>query len=105
MGLEDSHIRVPTELGDAGPTVRSKAAALSASLAELQSQIAPLADTWTGDTKIAFDILEDKWHKAAGYFFGDEAGVGILGDIANHLDAAYVNYVNGQTYTTRTWQM
>jgi len=104
MGIEDTHIRVPTELGDAGPWVRRTAASMAATLAELQRRFAPLAETWTGDAKIAFDAAEMEWHKASAYFFGDDgSGIGVLTDIAQHLDVAWINYVNGQVHTTKLW--
>lgn len=107
MGVEDTGLQVPTDLGDAGPFVRRVAASLMGSLGKLQSQLAPLPETWNDGGSGAFSnyqAYELEWRTAATDLFGDgQTQPGVLGDIAHRLDVAWYNYVTAQQTNTKMW--
>jgi hypothetical protein len=104
MGVEDSNLKVPTELGDAGPYVRRVAGTIVGQLDTLARELAPLQDTWTGDASAKFYLLEQHWDMSAKGLFGDGVTYpGIFGDIANRLDVAWYNYVTTQNVNTKQW--
>jgi hypothetical protein len=104
MGVEDSNLKVPSELGEAGPFVRRVAGSITVQLNDLERQLAPLQETWTGEAYVYFDGLEKEWHNSARGLFGDgQQQPGILGDIAHRLDVAWYNYVTTQNANTKQW--
>jgi hypothetical protein len=107
MGVEDTPLQVPAELGDAGPFVRRTAGTLGGYLSGLQNQLAPLPETWkdTGNgASTQYQNYELEWRNAAADLFGDgQANPGILGDIAHRLDVAWYNYVTAQNTNTKMW--
>ncbi|MEU4642895.1 hypothetical protein [Micromonospora sp. NPDC023814] len=104
MGVENTSLKVPTELGEAGPFVRQVAGNIIVQLNDLARQLAPLQDTWTGDAYVYFNALEQSWNLSARGLFGDgQQEPGILGDIAHRLDVAWYNYVTTQNANTKQW--
>jgi hypothetical protein len=104
MAVEDSHLVVPTSLEEAGPHVRQVASNIVLELEALNRELAPLAETWTGDTFTYFNGLEQEWNLGALGMFGDgRTYPGVLGDIATKLDVAWANYVLTQQTNNRQW--
>jgi hypothetical protein len=109
MGVEDSLLKVPVELGDAGHQVRIASQAIVDQLAALAGKLAPLQETWNDPgfgASTYFQGLEQYWNNAAHGLFGDgEKEPGILGDIAHRLDVMWYNYVTTQQTNTKQWMM
>lgn len=104
MGIEDALLRVPTELGDAGPHVRLVAGNIMEQLRSLKTKLGPLEETWTGAAFELFHPLELQWQAAARGLFGDDhTEPGVLGDVAHRLDEIYANYMLTQHVNTRQW--
>jgi hypothetical protein len=108
VGVEDSDLHVPTELGDAGPYVRKIAGTVMQQLSTLKNQLVPLQATWHDPGFGAsswFEGLELEWRMSAMGLFGDETSgnPGILGDIAHRLDVSWYNYVTTQQTNTKQW--
>jgi hypothetical protein len=118
-GVDDTPLYVGNELSTAGPHVRGVADALNQELTGLRNKLAPISETWDSNAHNYFDPLEQMWQQAAQRLFGSSgnathapglaaqpelAAEGVLGEIADALDAAYANYVAGEQANTHIWQ-
>ncbi|WP_213453661.1 WXG100 family type VII secretion target [Rhizomonospora bruguierae] len=94
-------IRVPAELGDAGPYLHTKAATLGGELARLKARVVALRDTWSGDAAVAYTEHQAAWDASADSLLGPE---GFLNNIAVAMDRVWLNYVELEQGNTAAWR-
>ncbi|MEV6598531.1 WXG100 family type VII secretion target [Actinoplanes sp. NPDC051346] len=101
-----SRLQVPTELENAGNSVRTISNGLAMELNDLRAKLAPLQESWTGQAYTYFTGLEQQWNLASVGLWGDgtATNVGLLPFIAHALDKVYENYSNAEASNVKTWQ-
>jgi WXG100 family type VII secretion target len=93
-------IAVPTDLEASGAYISSQAGAIADELAALAQQLQPLEGTWTGRAAGYYEGLQQEWNLAAAGLFAPE---GVLGQIANAMNVAWVNYSDAENSNVQTW--
>ena len=101
MSVESSNLLVGDDLSEAGANLNQRASVIVDELNSLISQLAPLAETWTGSAAAKYGPLQDEWNIAANGLFGPD---GILGEIANAMNISWNNYADAEWANVNTWQ-
>lgn len=101
MSIESSSILVQDGLANAATQLNGYAEAIVDELNSLITQLAPIAETWTGPAASYYGPLQDEWNIAAGGLFGPE---GVLGQIANAMNISWNNYADAEWANVNTWQ-
>lgn len=101
MSIETVSMMVQDGLADAGKNLNNYANTIVEELNGLISQLAPIAETWTGPAASYYGPLQDEWNVAANGLFGPD---GILGEIANAMNVTWNNYSDAEWANVSTWQ-
>jgi WXG100 family type VII secretion target len=97
----DFSIAVPADLADSSATVNSIAQNIGTDISDLQTTLAPLADSWVGTAADGHQVTQQAWQTDAKNVMSD---VGILGSIAKALGVNSDNYDNCESANTKSWQ-
>ncbi|WP_300017206.1 WXG100 family type VII secretion target [Pseudonocardia sp.] len=84
-------------LSTAEADIKASVARLRQSLADLESGLAPMAATWTGEASEFYRATQLQWNKAA-----DELSV-LLETVGGGVGTALVNYMNSDNQVRRMW--
>lgn len=101
VDITGSQISVPADLGESGPQVLGIANNIGTELADLQAELAPLAEYWVGKAADGHKVTQQAWNTASTALMTD---VGTLGDLARTMGTNWTNYVDGEAANTKSWQ-
>ncbi len=87
--IDSSSIMVKEELAGAGPWINGQAQTIADELHALLQQLAPIAETWTGNAASYYFPLQQEWNIAADGLLGPD---GVLGEIAGVMGINWNNY-------------
>jgi WXG100 family type VII secretion target len=99
--VSGTNLVVPADLQTAGTQLNNKAQQIVDQLDSLKSQLAPLAETWTGPAASYYHPLQAEWNMAAEGLFGPN---GVLGQIANAMNLTWNNYSECEWTNVKGWQ-
>jgi WXG100 family type VII secretion target len=101
--VDGTPIAVPTTLEGAAAYIQSQANIIADELATLKTQLAPLAETWTGTAAADYQILKNEWDLAAQGLIGGYGAPGVLGEIAQAMGVTWNNYSDAEFANAQTW--
>lgn len=101
VDVAGSQIAVPPDLSESGPQVLAIAQNIADEINSLKSQLAPLAEYWTGTAADGHQVTQTTWNTAAQNLLTD---VGTLGDLARVMGTNWNNYVDTESVNTQSWQ-
>jgi len=84
-------------LGTGAAGILSTYRSLQGTLESLESQLAPMVSTWTGDAREAYFIQKKKWDDASA------AMATILQQMGQAVDQAHSNYQAAETSNRNLW--
>jgi uncharacterized protein YukE len=100
-GIDSREIAVPVSLEQAGPYLNSMAQTIEDELMTLRNQLQPVLDTWDGENKRNYEVLQQEWNTAADGLLGPE---GVLGQVAHAMNITWQNYTDCEWANVKTWK-
>ncbi|MER7277846.1 WXG100 family type VII secretion target [Dactylosporangium sp. NPDC000244] len=99
--IAGTELVVPADLEVAGERLAQQSQAIVDQLEALKTQLAPLAETWTGVAASYYQPLQLEWNTAADGLFGP---TGVLGQIAEAMHVTWANYAECEWSNAKGWR-
>jgi 6 kDa early secretory antigenic target len=97
MDMSDE-VRVNFEALSSGASgIQATYRALQGTLENLESQLAPMVSTWSGDAREAYFQQKGRWEEAS------TAIAGILAQMGQAVEEAHSNYTGAETANRNIW--
>ncbi|SEG92003.1 Uncharacterized conserved protein YukE [Actinacidiphila yanglinensis] len=101
--IDTMPISVQQELEAAPGTIEARAESIMGELKALKNRVLAMPETWIAQSSTEFQDRMHEWDASATGLFGTQGDGGVLGDIANRLQAIWDNYVEAEGANTKTW--